>query len=80
MKIIIIGSGGRENIISEKLSKGNEIYCISSWINPDICAIAKDYGITEMNEVNIFQYCKNINPDMVIVGSETLLNTDLVMK
>ena len=48
MKIIIIGSGGRENIISEKLSKGNEIYCISSWINPDICSIAKDYGITEM--------------------------------
>ena len=58
MKIIIIGSGGRENIISEKLSKGNEIFCISSWINPDICSIAKDYGITEMNEVNIFQYCK----------------------
>ena len=80
MKILIIGSGGRENIISEKLSKGNEIYCISSWINPDICTIAKDYGITEMNEDNIFQYCLNIKPDMVIVGSETLLNTDLVMK
>ena len=68
MKILIVGCGGRENILSEKLKNGNEIYCIGSWINPDISTIVKDYGITEMNEDSIFQYCQNIKPDMVVVG------------
>ena len=81
MKIIIVGCGGRENILSEKLKPGNEIYCIGSWINPDIYSISNDYRVViDMSEDNVFQYCQNIKPDMVVIGSETLLNTNLVLK
>ena len=80
MKILIVGCGGRENILSEKLKIDNELYCIGSWINPDIFAIVKEYFVSELNEKNVFEYCKNIKPEMVIIGSETLLNSDLVLK
>ena len=78
MKILIVGCGGRENVLSEKLKVNNYIYCIGSWINPDIYDICKHYHVDELNEDTVLQYCHSIKPNMVIIGSETLLNSNIV--
>ena len=36
MKILVVGCGGRENLIIHKLIENNEVFCIGSWINYDI--------------------------------------------
>jgi phosphoribosylamine--glycine ligase/phosphoribosylaminoimidazole synthetase len=78
MKILVVGCGGRENILCEKLKPKNDIYCIGSWINPDIYEICKHYCINELSEDTVIRYCHTIKPDIVIIGSETLLNSNIV--
>ena len=36
MKILVVGCGGRENLIVNKLLPDNELFCIGNWINYDI--------------------------------------------
>ena len=81
MIIVIIGSGGRENILIEKLNNGNnKLYCIGSWKNPDIIEnTEKVFVINSLKNSNlIFDYCKIIEPDIIVIGPETVLETDFV--
>ena len=48
MRFIILGSGGRENSIIQKLNSENKNYnlvCISNIINPDIKKITSEYHV-----------------------------------
>ena len=49
MNILILGCGGRENILAQKLSYKNKINCIGGWINPDIHSICDSYNIIDIN-------------------------------
>lgn len=80
MKIIVIGSGGRENILVEKLSNSyNSVYCIGEYINPDIKAATKEYFTCSFKNVqDLLTICNIIKPDFIIIGPETLLETNFV--
>ena len=54
MKILVVGCGGRENILIEKLNKDktNDLYCTGPWINPDIYEMCKEYSIMNLTIVN----------------------------
>jgi len=82
MKILVVGCGGRENILIEKLNKDktNELYCTGPWINPDIYEICKEYSIMNLTEDNVFNFCVDIKPDIIIIGPEALLETNLVTR
>jgi formyltetrahydrofolate-dependent phosphoribosylglycinamide formyltransferase len=81
MIFLIVGCGGRENIICSKLSNNiNDIYCIGQWINPDIEIMCKDYKKCELTEDNILNYCKEIIPNIIVIGPETILDTNFVKK
>lgn len=80
MKIIIIGCGGRENILTEKLNNGNnKLYCIGNWINPDIHEKVVEYYTISLNDTNaLLEYCDNVKPDLIVIGPETVLSTNFV--
>ena len=80
MIIIIIGCGGRENILSEKLNNGhNKLYCIGEWINPDIQKNVVSYFKTSISNIHEILSCiKKINPDLIVVGPESILETSLI--
>lgn len=80
MKIIVVGSGGRENILIQKLLPNNDIYCIGNWLNYDITKNipGNHYFLIELLESEIFDICISIVPDIIIVGAETLLETDFI--
>ena len=81
MIFLIVGCGGRENIICSKLShKTNDIYCIGQWINPDIEIMCKDYKKCELTENNVFSYCEEIMPNIIVIGPEAILDTNFVTK
>ena len=82
MKILVVGCGGRENILIEKLNKDktNELYCTGPWINPDIYEMCKEYSIMNLTEDNVFNFCVDIKPDIIIIGPEALLETSLVTR
>ncbi len=79
MKILIVGCGGRENILTQKLkSQNNRLYCIGPWINPDIYNMVNGYKISELDKNLVLQYCHEIRPFMVVIGPETILQTTFV--
>lgn len=81
MIIIIVGSGGRENILAEKLNNGiNKLYCIGESINPDICKNVKSYMVVSPlnNYQLLLDYCDIIKPDLIVIGPEIVLNTPFV--
>lgn len=80
MKIIVIGSGGRENILVEKLSTCyNSIYCIGEYINPDIKAATQEYFTCSLKNTDaLLTICSKVEPHMIIIGPETLLETNFV--
>ena len=81
MIIVIIGTGGRENIITEKLNNGiNELYCIGTWKNPDI--IKNTIKLITVDSLSnhevLLEYCNQIAPDIIVVGPESVLDTNFI--
>lgn len=80
MKILIIGCGGRENILVQHLHNvNNQIYCIGEYINPDIKANTVEYFISCLNDTNnLISLCEKIIPEIIIVGPEIVLNSTFI--
>lgn len=77
MNYLIIGSGGREHAITKALNSNN-IYCISTSVNPKIVDIVQSYHSTNKitNEM-VLNVCIKNKIDMVIIGSESFLSNKL---
>lgn len=74
MKVLIIGSGGREHAITWKVSKSakvTKIYCAPG--NPGMAEIAECVDIKAMDIPAIVQFSKDKAIDLVIVGPEAPL-------
>lgn len=71
MKVVIIGSGGREHALALAISnskKLTELYCIPG--NPGTKNLAKNIQIS-INQIEaIAQFCLNHNIDLVVIGPE----------
>ena len=79
MKILIIGSGGREHSLVWAFlqnPKCKEIHCIPGNAGIEKIAICKDLNI--LNNEEIVSYCKSNKIDFVVVGPEAPLANGLI--
>ena len=79
MKILIIGSGGREHSLVWAFlqnPKCKEIHCIPGNAGIEKIAICKDLNI--LNNREIVSYCKSNKIDFVVVGPEAPLANGLI--
>lgn len=81
MKVLVIGSGGREHAIVEALARSAyhpRIYAVMGNANPGIRRRAEDYLLEkETNVPAVVQYAEDRNVDMAIVGPEAPLAAGL---
>lgn len=79
MKILVIGSGGREHAISLKISKNKDvekIYCAPGNAGTELIENCENVNLIKVEDFIKFSKEKNI--DLVIVGSEELLVSGIV--
>ncbi|MGL5651416.1 MAG: phosphoribosylamine--glycine ligase [Paraclostridium sp.] len=79
MKILVVGSGGREHAICYSLLKGKkveEIYCAPG--NAGISEIAQCLNIKDNDIDNLYKFAKENKVDLTIVGPEVPLVDGIV--
>ena len=70
-KILIIGSGGRENAIIYSLLKSNKVDKIfSATSNAKISKITTPSNINSDNHQEILEFCQKHDIDLVVIGPE----------
>lgn len=81
MKVLVVGSGGREHAICYSLLKGKkveEIYCAPG--NAGISEIAQCLNIKDNDIDNLYKFAKENKIDLTIVGPEVPLVDGIVDK
>jgi phosphoribosylamine--glycine ligase len=71
MKVLVIGSGGREHTLTWKLAQSNKvskIYCIPG--NGGISQIAECVSLDPLNFPQVAEFAKKENVDLTVVGPE----------
>ena len=79
MKILVVGSGGREHAIAWRLSEDaakHEIYCAPG--NAGTAAIATNVPVKAEDVAGVVAWAKAERPDLVVVGPEAPLVAGLV--
>jgi phosphoribosylamine--glycine ligase len=81
MKVLIVGSGGREHAIAEAFARSRynpKIYAVMGNVNPGIKSLATDYLIEkETNVPVVVRFAEDHNVDLAIVGPEAPLAAGL---
>lgn len=81
MKILIIGSGGREHAIAEGIKKSKptpSLYAVMARKNPGIAALCEDFLLEKESEIEkIVEYAKAKEVNMAFVGPEAPLAAGL---
>lgn len=78
MKVVIIGSGGREHALTWKLRQDkqvSDIFCLPG--NAGTSEIAQNVTVKAGYTQSILDFCKNTNPDLVVIGPEDPLAAGL---
>ncbi len=79
MKVLVIGSGGREHTLTWKLAqskKVSKIYCIPG--NGGISQIAECVSLDPLNFPQVAEFAKKENVDLTVVGPEVPLVAGIV--
>lgn len=79
MKILVVGSGGREHAITWRLAQdaeGHELYCAPG--NAGTAALATNLALKATDLDGIVDWAKANRPDLVVVGPEAPLVAGLV--
>ncbi|MGH3258046.1 MAG: phosphoribosylamine--glycine ligase [Streptosporangiaceae bacterium] len=72
MRILVIGSGGREHAIIRALSRETESLHAAPG-NPGIAALAETYPDTAQDPDAILRLTRKLSPDLVVIGPEAPL-------
>ena len=83
MKCIILGSGGREAVIAEKLGEKFQMYAILSHKNPSIIEIVEKTGGIYLidknyNKTNIKKFIQENKIDICFVNNDNLLEAGII--
>lgn len=80
MKVLIIGSGGREHALAWKLKQSPRLTKLCALPgNPGIAELAENVnGIAVDNHAEVIRFCKDKQIDLVIVGPEVPLANGIV--
>ena len=79
MKILVVGSGGREHAIAWRLAQdaaGHELFCAPG--NAGTAAVAENVAVGAEDVDGIVAWARENHPDMVVVGPEAPLVKGLV--
>ncbi|HUW22885.1 MAG TPA: phosphoribosylamine--glycine ligase [bacterium] len=79
MKVLVIGSGGREHTLTWKLAQSNKvskIYCVPG--NGGISQIAECVSLDPLNFSEVAEFAKKENVDLTVVGPEVPLVAGIV--
>ena len=79
MKVLVIGSGGREHTLTWKLAQSNKvskIYCIPG--NGGISQIAECVSLDPLNFPQVAEFANKENVDLTVVGPEVPLVAGIV--
>lgn len=73
VKFLLVGNGAREHAIAQNAAQYYDVYAAMSYQNPGIARLA-DFTITDiLDPQKVADYCDEINPDIVFIGSEEAL-------
>jgi len=70
MKILLIGSGGREHAIASTLIKSKNVHLFALPGNPGIAKIAQIVPLNIKNHQDVSDFCTNNSIDLVVIGPE----------
>ena len=68
MRVLVVGSGGREHALVWKVAQEAEVYCTPG--NAGIASACECFDVPPSDRPGIVSLAKNIGADLVIVGSE----------
>jgi phosphoribosylamine--glycine ligase len=71
MKILVVGSGGREHALCWKLCQEAEVHCAPG--NPGISNVAICYPVEAHDHEGIRSLARQLSPDFILVGPENPL-------
>ena len=78
MNILVLGSGGREHAITEKIKKSKHIDKLFVMPgNPGTSAIAVNINKDSFNNIEVLNFCLEEDVDLVIPGSEVYLQNGI---
>ena len=79
MKLLVIGSGGREHAICWKLSQSPKLTKLfAAPGNAGIAEVAEVVDIAAKDQENLLKFCKRESVELVIVGPEAPLTEGIV--
>ncbi len=79
MKVLIVGSGGREHALAWKLSQSTRLDGVhASPGNPGIAALGECHPVRAEDGEGLLSLCREIDVDLVVVGPEAPLVVGLV--
>lgn len=71
MRVLVIGSGGREHALSWRLSDEHDVHAAPG--NPGIAACAECHSIGVADQTGLVELANSLRPDLVLVGPENPL-------
>lgn len=79
MKILVIGSGGREHALAWKLAQSNKVSTV--FVAPGNAGIAQELKVKNIHLIqpqDLIQFCQQESIDLTVVGPETPLSEGIV--
>ncbi|RLG30021.1 phosphoribosylamine--glycine ligase [Methanosarcinales archaeon] len=76
MKILLIGSGGREHVIAEAIARSRrdpELYAVMSRKNPGTAGLCKEFLIADESVDSVLPYARSKGIDVAVIGPEAPL-------
>lgn len=68
MRILVVGSGGREHALVWKLKQEAEVFCTPG--NAGIAQECECFDVPATDQAGIGALCHRLNPDLVVIGPE----------
>ncbi len=76
MKVLLIGSGGREHAIAEAIARSNrnpELFAAMSKKNPGIARLCRDFLQVSETDMAVIDYAREHKIDLAVIGPEAPL-------
>ncbi|HMS54287.1 MAG TPA: phosphoribosylamine--glycine ligase [Fimbriimonadaceae bacterium] len=73
MRVLILGSGGREHALAWQLSKSADVHCAPG--NPGTAKVSTNHTINLGDHLQLVELANRLRPDLIIIGPEDPLIT-----
>ena len=79
MRVLVVGSGGREHVLAWRLSQGVASYNLHAAPgNPGICSLGRCHSVSPTDIAALLELADRVRPDLTVVGPEGPLAAGIV--